>query len=136
MGRKTRSVPKANYRNYIRKSDEFHRSARQAFERGDWNAAVSHAVHAALCMSDAVTVFYSGTRSAGEGHKEILRLFTALRIDRTDLDRNLAHLRALLQLKTTSEYEDRLLGEEDADASLRHADRFRQWALAKLAASG
>ncbi|MEK6987933.1 MAG: HEPN domain-containing protein [Candidatus Thermoplasmatota archaeon] len=136
MAPKTRSVSKAKYRNYLRKSDEFYRSARQALDRGDWNAAVSHAIHSALCASDAVTVFYSGTRSAAEGHAEMLRLLAGLKVDRKEVDRNLAHLRALLQLKTTSEYEDRLLGERDATMSLQHADRFREWAPAKLAASG
>ena len=133
MAPRTRPVAKAHYRNYIRKSDEFYRSAQQALDRGDWNAAVSHAIHAAICATDALTAFYSGTRSAGQGHEESLRLLAALKIDRKELDRNLAHLRALLQLKTTSEYEDRLLGERDAAMTLQHAQRFREWVLAKLA---
>ena len=136
MAPKTRSVAKANHRNYVRKSDEFVRSAQQALDRGDWDAAVSNAIHAALCAADALTVFYSGTRSTGESHEEILRLLAGLRIERKDLDRNLAHLRALLQLKTTAEYEDRLLGARDATMSLQHAVRFREWTRARLATSG
>lgn len=136
MPPRTRPVPRANHRNYLRKSDEFFRSAEHALTRGDWDAAVSHAIHAAVCASDALTVFYSGSRSAGEGHEETLRQLAGLRVDRVELDRNLAHLRALLQLKTTAEYEDRLLGEGEASASLRHAERFREWAMAKLRTSG
>lgn len=48
MAPKTRSVAKANHRNYVRKSDEFVRSAQHALDRGDWDAAVSNAIHAAL----------------------------------------------------------------------------------------
>ncbi len=135
MTPKTRFVPRTNFGNYLRKSDEFLRSARTAVDRRDWDAAVSHAIHAALCASDALTVFYSGSRSAGESHEETLRQLTGLRMDRGELDRNLAHLRALLQLKTTAEYEDRLLGEREASSSLQHAERFRAWANAKLRAS-
>ena len=136
MPPKTRPVPRANYRNYLRKSDEFFRSAEQALERGDWDAAVSHAIHATVCSADALAVFYSGSRSAGESHEEALRQLAGLRVDRKELDRNLAHLRALLQLKTTAEYEDRLLGDGEASASLQHAERFREWAAAKLRTSG
>ncbi len=136
MPPKTRPVPRANFRNYLRNSDEFFRSAEQAMERGDWDAAVSHAIHATVCASDALAVFYSGSRSAGESHEETLRQLAGLRVDRKELDRNLAQLRALLQLKTTSEYEDRLLGEGEASVSVRHAERFRDWAMKMLPASG
>lgn len=136
MARRERPVPKGNYRNYLQKSDEFLRSARGATDRRDWDAAVSHSIHAALCASDALAVFYSGSRPAGEGHAEALRQLAGLRLDRDELDRNLGHLRALLTLKTTAEYEDRLLGEPEGSASLQHAERFREWAKAKLPASG
>ncbi len=136
MPPRTRPVPRANYRNYLRKSDEFFRSAEQAMTRGDWDAAVSHAIHATVCASDALAVFYSGGRSAGESHEETLRQLAGLRVDRKELDRNLAHLRALLQLKTTAEYEDRLLAEGEASASLQLAERFRDWAMAKVRTSG
>ena len=104
-------------------------------DRRDWDAAVSHAIHAALCASDALAVFYFGSRPAGESHEETLRQLAGLRLDRGELDRNLTHLRALLQLKTTAEYEDRLLGEREASVSVQHAERFREWATTKLPAS-
>ena len=136
MGRTTRSVPRDSARVYVRKSDEFQRSAEQALERGDWDAAVSHTIHAVICAADAFTVFYGGERSASEAHDDVLRLLAGLRIDRDELHRSLGHLRALLALKSTAEYEDRLLSERDARVSLQHADRFRAWALAKVAARG
>ena len=63
MAARTRRLGKEKYSNYLRKSDEFYRSAEEASKRGDWTAAVSNAVHASISMADALTVFYIGERS-------------------------------------------------------------------------
>ena len=132
MAPKVRTTAKAKYANYVRKSDQFARAAADAQARGDWDAAVSNAVHAAIAMADALAVFYAGHRSAAQSHQETLEVLFGLALDRTDLERNSAHLSRLLGVKTAAEYEERLLEGNDAARALKHMDRFRQWAKAKL----
>ena len=135
MAPRTRSTGPLAYRAYLRKSDEFARSAEEALARGDWNAAVSTAVHAAINPTDALTSFHAGLRSRGESHGDLLRLLSGLKIERKELDPNVAHLRALPQLKTTAEYEEGLLGERPARTACEHARRIRAWVRGKVPTS-
>lgn len=123
-----RSLPKTKYTNFVRKSEQFLRSSESAAERGDWDAAVSHAVHAGISMADALTVFYLGQRSASQDHGNILRLLDSIRLERGELDRNKRHLSKMLALKNRAEYEDRMLRESDAIHALEDCRRFCDWA--------
>lgn len=127
-----RTLPKAKSTNFVRKSEQFLRSSESAAERQDWDAAVSHAVHAGICMADALSVFYVGQRSASQDHREVLRLLDSVGLRRGELNRNKRHLSMLLSTKNAAEYEDRLLSESDAINSLEHCRRFCQWARGKL----
>ncbi len=132
MPNRVRTLPKAKSTNFVRKSEQFLRSSESAAERGDWDAAVSHAVHAGMCMGDALTVFYIGQRSASQDHREVLRLLDSIGVGRSELNRNRRHLATLLATKNAAEYEDRLLSESDAIHALEHSRRFCQWASGKL----
>jgi HEPN domain-containing protein len=129
---RTGRVTKERYLNYLRESDEFHRSAEEAARRGDWTAAVSNAVHSGISAADALTTFYAGERSTAQDHDGVLRLLATLGIDRDEIDRNMRHLNSLLEVKNLAEYEDRLPRQGEAESALRNADRFRRWVLAKL----
>ena len=117
----------------MRKSEQFLRSAESAAEREDWDAAVSHAVHAGIAMADALTVFYLGERSASQDHHGSFRLFEGLPLEREEVARNGRHLSSLIAAKTRAEYEERLLAERDAANALEHAKRFCRWARDQLA---
>lgn len=132
MGTRTRRVGKERYSNFIRKSDEFHRSALEAAKRRDWTALISNAVHSAISMADALTVFYAGERSAGQSHSDVMRLLSTLGVAREELDRNMRHLSSLLEVKNLAEYEDRLPTQNEAESAMANADRFRRWALSRL----
>ena len=127
-----RTLPKSKSTNFVRKSEQFLRSSESAAERKDWDAAVSHAVHAGMCMADAVTVFYVGQRSASQDHREVLRLLDSVGLGRGELNRNKRHLSTLLATKNAAEYEERLLSESDAINAVEHCRRFCQWARGKL----
>jgi len=117
---------------FVRKSEQFLRSAELAAERGDWDAAVSSAVHAAISIADALTVFYLGERSASQDHRYVLRLLETIRSEPTELLKNKRHLSSLLATKDAAEYGERLLNEADAVAALEHCMRFCRWANSKL----
>lgn len=133
MPNRIRGVNKGRYRNFVRKSDEFHRSAEDAFQRGDWDAAVANAIHAGISMADALTVSYLSQRSASQDHASVVDLLSSIGMERQELDRNRKHISALLEVKNVAEYEERLLNESDAKTALEHCRRFRAWARGKLA---
>jgi len=122
---RTRDVQKGLHANYLRKAEGFARSAEAALSRGDFDAAVSAAVHAAINLVDALTVFYLGQRHAGESHEGALALFRRLPLDKDVLERGADHLSALLGVKTEAEYAERLATEREARAAQKHLDRLR-----------
>lgn len=65
---RTRSVSLFEARQYLAKAEEFLASARDDLATSRMIAATSLAVHAGICVSDAVTGARIGKRSAGEGH--------------------------------------------------------------------
>ncbi len=132
MPGRVRTLPKAKSTNFVRKSDQFLRSAESALERGDWDAVVSHAVHAGISMADALTVFYLGQCSASQDHREVLRLLDSVRFEQAELTRNKRHLSDLLGAKNAAEYEDRMMRESDANQAIEYCARFCEWAREKL----
>ncbi len=127
MPGRVRTVPRSKATNFARKSDQFLRSAEAAVERGDWDAAVSSAVHAGIAMADALTVFYLGRRSASQGHAGSLRLLESVSLQPQEIARNGRHLSSLLAAKTRAEYEGRLRSRSDPEEALEHARRFCRW---------
>ena len=130
-GIKTRPLAANLYRNYLQKADEFFEMAKGAHERGKWNASVSNAVHAGISAADAVTTFFLQERSAGSEHSQIFQLLSRLQL-RAEERKQFDHLQRLLAAKNKAEYEETLLRQKDAEASLLDAERFIRWARQKL----
>ena len=120
------------YVNYVKKSNEFARTAEASLVAGDFDAAVSSAIHAALTMADALSVFYLSQRSAERDHDLADELLARLPLERSERNQNLRHLEALLQVKSAAEYEERLMTESAARTAVQHETRFRRWAQSKL----
>jgi hypothetical protein len=132
MAMRTRKVDKARSVSYRERSDQYDASARAAAELRHWDAAVGNAIHAAISMTDALTVGHLGMRSASQDHAEAVKLFHQLSFAKKELDDNGSHLSMLLDLKTFAEYEDRRLREKDWEEAERRLSRFRAWAVKKL----
>ncbi len=130
---KTRPLAANLYRNYLEKADEFLEMAKGAYEKRKWNASVSSAVHAGISAADALTTFFLKERSAGSEHGQVFQLLSRLPL-RAEERKQLDHLQRLLGAKNKAEYEEILLRQKDAEASLLDAERFVKWVRQKLAA--
>lgn len=109
---------------YATKARRYEAAAKSAYEQGNWDPAVSAAVHAAINAVDAVCVLSLGARAAADDHEAVVELL--LRVSTLDPgQRNQAakHFKALLALKHAAEYEDRLCGEAEARRALQSLER-------------
>lgn len=100
--------------------------------RKDWDATVSNAVHAGISAADAICVWHLGGRPAGQDHSESQRLLYSLPFDPKENDRNAKHLSKLLEVKNAAQYEERPMGQSDAEEALTQASRFREWMKKKV----
>ncbi len=64
--------------NFLKKAEEFLHAAMASFEKNEYNAASSNAVHAVISASDALCVYYLGKRSISDMHENAIALFNGI----------------------------------------------------------
>lgn len=129
---KTKSIQRGAYRNFLKKAEELHESMMAAHAQRHWNSCVITAIHCAISAIDALTVNRVGLRSAGDGHGDVVLLFSELGLDKSELDSKRQQLLSLLDVKNIAEYNDRLMTEADAEKAMKHCDRIYAWVKEKI----
>ena len=129
---KARPVTTGLYANYFKKAQEYLNEAQEAFQKGRWNAAVMNSVHSGISAADALTTLMKGLRHAGEKHEDAIDLLKTLELDSEEIKNKTRQLQKLLQIKNTAEYEEKLMSQQDAENSVRDAERFFEWVKQKL----
>ena len=127
---KTRNVDKHKYKNYLAKADEFFESMNDNFVKKRFNATVLNAIHCAISSTDALTVFYTGVRQAGDKHEDVVVLLNTL--DLLEIKNKNKQLLNLLSLKNSAEYEEKLMTESNASDSIKNTERFYNWVKSLL----
>lgn len=124
---KTQTITKSYYSNYLKRSDECIRAAKEANLRKDWNAATICAIHACISASDAFCVYFLGKRHSGDNHLDAARLLR--NVDRQDekLSTNAKRLIKVLSIKNMAEYEDRLIFQIEAEKVLKNSHKFLEY---------
>ncbi len=114
-----KSVPRNFYKNYLIKAEEFYDSMEYNFEKENWDSCVSSAIHAVICIVDAIAIQQLGRRSSSQSHMETYLLLNDIKTSDENRKSNLkGDLKDLISLKTTSEYEEKLMSRGDAEKSL------------------
>lgn len=124
---KTKAVDKSLYANYLKKAEEFFSAMNSEFSKQSFNSCVLCAVHCAISSADALSVFFSGIRHAGEKHEDAVSLIESLPIEKTIIANKVRQLSALLGVKNSVEYEEKLTTENGAITALKNAERFFLW---------
>ncbi len=120
---KTRTEARHKAVTYWHKAMRFARASRANASTGDWDPAVANAVNAIINVTDALTVHYMGVRSAGESHFDSLNLLASTDLDPQTRQAFARHLESLLNVKTISQYEGRLLEDSDWRRADKHLQR-------------
>lgn len=129
---RTRPVDRRAYRNFLKKAGEHHTAMEMNYEKGLWNACVVNAVHCGINCADALTSFYLGFRHSGDRHHDVLNLLQKIDIDKKELSSKIQQLSTLLSIKSTAEYEEKLMDEGDAEKARKACDRIYDWVKDKL----
>lgn len=112
--------------NFLKKAGECYVGMNAAFAGETWNMAVIAAVHCAISAADALTVKFLGVRNSGTRHEGVVKLLNQLSL--VDIGKKNRQLLNLLRIKSTAEYEERLMSKSDAEDAVRDAERFYKWA--------
>lgn len=109
---------------YREKSQRFAAAARAAAEAGQWDPAVSAAVHAVINGLDALSSARLGRRSSSDSHGDAVDLLDDMKSDPAAVRAEIAkHFRALVTVKHLAEYEARLCEANDCHQAIKHMER-------------
>lgn len=125
------SVPNSEYKDYLKKAEEFYASMQDSFISGRWTSAALEAIHTAICANDALTIFAKGIKCSSSRHEDAVTLLQGL----TELDGarvNSNHLLQIIKKKNIIEYEGRIFTPKEAEEITKHTERFLSWVRAIL----
>ena len=123
-----RQVDRTRWQQFHTVAQNFAQAAQMATEFQYWNAAGVLFVHAAIALTDALTVKVGGVKSAGEDHMLAADLLESVLAVDAEAQKAIRHLRALVQEKTLVSYSGAIYRQEDVRRMARHLERFRRWA--------
>ncbi len=129
---KTQDVARNLHVNYLRKSKECFRAAKESFSKGDWNAASICAIHSCIAASDAICIYFLGKRHSGQNHTDAVMLLGTTKSGDEEAKNNANRLRKILAIKNIAEYEERLMRRADAEKVMKDAERFLAYAISQL----
>lgn len=107
--------------------ESFAQAAELAMQFQYWNAAGVLLVHAAIALTDALTVKVGGVKSAGEDHMLGADLLESVLAVDAEGKKAIGHFRAIIQEKNLVSYGGQIYRQEDIRRMARHLTRFRIW---------
>lgn len=131
---KIREVERTRYVIYLNRAKQLYAMAREAEKKEYWAAVGVNAVHSAISLNDAITVYCLGKRNAGEDHATAAELLFKVELDGAgNQSKNFSRI---IAKKNAVEYEERDFRQTDALEILKQLERFYQWGTDKLPRHG
>jgi hypothetical protein len=127
-GSKRIHVDRSRYRNYLTVAQNFFEGAEVAKEYEYWNAAGVLIVHAAIAYADAISIKVGRVKSRGEAHQDTVDLLDELAAASEEKKSALAHLRKIIEQKTSVSYSGEVYHRKDVEQLWKLLKRFQPWA--------
>ena len=124
---KRSSVDKTESPVYKRIGDNFYAGALAEKKAGRWNSSGVLLIHAAIAYADAVSIKYSGVKSKGDDHQDVVRLLENIIPPNDDRKNALNQLERLIAHKTAVSYSGQQYDAKDIDKLSKHLERFKNW---------
>lgn len=121
---------KSSYSIYIDRARQFYETMNIAQKCGRWSAVGLNAVHCAISINDALTVFFLKKRALGDDHRLAPDLLSELPIE--DVNNYVTNYKRILAKKNAIAYEGREFKQNEALDITRQTERFYQWAISHL----
>jgi len=120
------SVSKSEYKDYLKKAEEFYSTMQDCFVNGRWTSAALEAIHAAICANDALTIFTRGIKCSSPRHEDAVTLLQSL-VELDGAKTHSTHLLRIIKKKNIIEYYGESFTQKEAEEITQHAERFFDW---------
>ncbi|MBI4655382.1 MAG: hypothetical protein HY746_01410 [Elusimicrobia bacterium] len=127
-----KSVAKSKSGDFAHVADIFCKGAELAREFEYWNAAGVLMIHAAIALTDAITIKVGGVKSSGEDHMAAVDLIReVVNMDERGLEA-VRHLTRMIEQKNLVSYSGEIYTRTDIEKIWKHLERYRLWAIMML----
>lgn len=127
---KAQSEEKGSYSVYLDRARQFYETMHISQKSGRWSAVGLNAVHCAISMNDALTVFFLRKRSLGGDHRLASNLLSEIPIE--DVNNQATNYKRILAKKNAVAYEEREFKQNEALEIAKQAERFYKWGTGHL----
>ncbi len=125
-------VDRTDWTGFLAAAEENYASASAIQTSKKYRAAGILLVHAAIALTDALTIRLGGVKSTGEHHQEALDLVRELLPNAAGLGAALRHLEAIIHEKNRVSYTGDAFTSGDIVRMRTHYERFALWAKEHL----
>ena len=127
---KTVSVNQSEYRNHLNKAVDFFEGMKLSIDRGLWHSTGLNAVHCAISLSDALTIYYLSQRFSGEDHRHASELLSRIPVEGIAQQTN--SFKKIIIKKHMIAYEEREFRKNEAAEIVLQIERFYHWGIKQL----
>jgi len=120
------SISQAEYKDYLKKAEEFYATMQDCFVNGRWTSAALEAIHAAICANDALTIFARGIKCSSPCHEDTVTLLQSL-VELDGVKTYSTHLLRIIKKKNMVDYHRETFIQKEAEEITIHAERFFNW---------
>ena len=97
-----------------------------------WFGVAINAVHAAIALTDSLSIVLRRERYAGQTHDEAVTYYAALPIAEQSFKQSVLRFGSILSIKHRAEYAGEAVSEKDAESILKQLERLRDFINVKL----
>lgn len=127
----TRATRIGAEKSFLVKAEDFLAGAKEAVNDHS-NASAALTVHAVISACDAICAKFLQRRHAGSDHMQAVEMLNELPIAKDEVRPKVRQASRVLSKKNLAEYEDRIIGHEEALSMIRDAERFLAWVRTKI----
>lgn len=124
-------VNQSEYKSHLKKAIDFYQGMKLSEDKGLWHSAGLNAVHCAISLGDALTIYYLSQRFSGEDHTQASELLS--RIAAESISQQTHSFRRIIVKKHMIAYEEREFRKSEAAEIIQQIERFYRWGVSKLA---
>ena len=127
---KSINVKPSEYKAHFIKAKDFFEGMKLSEEKALWHSVGLNAVHCAISLSDALTIYHLSKRFSGEDHRQAFELLS--RVPGHEIQQQAVLFHKILSKKHMIAYEEREFRQSEAIEIVKQVKRFYQWAQAFL----
>ena len=124
------NVRQSEYKTHLNKAIDFYQGMKLSEDKGLWHSTGLNAVHCAISLNDALTIYFLFKRFSGDDHKQAPELLSRILVE--GVEQQVHNFKRIILKKHMIAYEGREFRKSEAGEIAQQTERFYRWGVSKL----